>query len=41
MAPAHRTARIAISVVALTWLGIVFGLLLWIAASIAGAPYGP
>ncbi|HEY6569548.1 MAG TPA: hypothetical protein VIZ22_04620 [Candidatus Limnocylindrales bacterium] len=41
MAPAHRTARIAISIVALIWLGIVFGLLLWIAASIAGAPYGP
>ena len=41
MAPAHRNARIAISIVALTWLGIVLGLLLWIAASIAGTPYGP
>ena len=39
MAPSHRTARIAISIVALTWLGIVLGLLLGIAASIAGAPY--
>ena len=41
MAPSHRYARIAISIVALTWLGIVFGLFLWIAASIAGGPYGP
>lgn len=41
MAPAHRTARIAISIIALTWLGIVLGLLLGIAASIAGAPYAP
>ncbi len=39
MAPSHRNARIAISIVALTWLGIVLGLLLWIAASIAGGPY--
>ena len=39
MAPSHRTARIAISIVALTWLGIVLGLFLGIAASIAGAPY--
>ena len=41
MAPSHRSARIGISIVALSWLGIVLGLLLWIAASIAGAPYGP
>ena len=40
MAPSHRTARIAISIIALTWLEIVLGLLLGIAASIAGGPYG-
>lgn len=41
MEPSQRRFRIGISVVALTWLGIVLGLLLWIAAYIAGGPYGP
>jgi hypothetical protein len=35
MEPGRRRFRIAISVVAVAWLGIVFGLCLWIAASIA------
>jgi len=41
MEPSQRRFRIGISIVAMTWLGIVLGLLLWIAASIAGGPYGP
>ncbi len=40
MEPSHRKARIVLSVVALSWLGIVLGLLLWIAAAIAGGLYG-
>ena len=39
MEPSHRRARIAISVVGLTWLGIVLGLLLGIAAAIADGLY--
>ncbi len=35
MDPARRRFRIGISVVAVAWLGIVLGLSLWIAASIA------
>jgi len=41
MEPSHRLARFALSVVALSWLGVVLGLLLWIAALFAGSPYGP
>ena len=39
MEPSHRRARIAISAVALTWLGIVLGLLLGIATAIADGVY--
>ena len=35
MEPGRRRFRIAISIVATAWLGIVLGLCLWIAASIA------
>ena len=35
MEPDRRRFRIGISIVALAWLGIVLGLFLWIAASIA------
>ena len=35
MDPARRRFRIGISIVAVAWLGIVLGLFLWIAASIA------
>jgi hypothetical protein len=35
MEPARRRFRIGISIVAVVWLGIVLGLCLWIAASIA------
>ena len=41
MEPTQRRFRLGISIVALAWLGIVLGLLLWIAASIAGGPFGP
>ncbi|HEY4189259.1 MAG TPA: hypothetical protein VGM28_02475 [Candidatus Limnocylindrales bacterium] len=41
MEPNVRIARLAISVVALTWLGIILGLLLWIAAYLAAGPIGP
>ncbi len=41
METSQRRFRIGISVVALAWLGIVLGLLLWIAAYIAGGPFGP
>ena len=41
MEPSQRRFRLGISIVALAWLGIVLGLLLWIAAYIAGGPYGP
>jgi hypothetical protein len=37
MADSRRLARFAIAAVALTWLGLVFGLLLWIAAMVANA----
>ena len=39
MEPSHRRARIAISAMALTWLGIILGLLLGIAAAIADGLY--
>jgi hypothetical protein len=39
MEPSHRHARIAISAMALTWLGIILGLLLGIAAAIADGLY--
>ena len=38
MEPSQRRFRLGISIVALAWLGIVLGLLLWIAAYIAGGP---
>jgi hypothetical protein len=41
METSQRRFRIGISVIALAWLGIVLGLSLWIAADIAGGPYGP
>ena len=41
MEPSQRRFRLSISIVAVAWLGIVLGLLLWIAAYIAGGPYGP
>jgi hypothetical protein len=41
MTPARRRARIGLAAVGLTWLGVVFGLLLWIADEVASAPYGP
>jgi hypothetical protein len=37
MAPSRRLARFGIAGVALTWLGLVFGLLLWIADMVARA----
>jgi uncharacterized membrane protein len=37
MAQSRRLARFGIAAVALTWLGLVFGLLLWIAAMVANA----
>ena len=39
MEPSHRRARIAISAMAITWLGIILGLLLGIAAAIADGLY--
>ena len=39
MEPSQRRARIAISAMALTWLGIILGLLLGIAAAIADGLY--
>ena len=39
MTPSQRLARIAISSVALTWLGVVLGLLLLIAAYVLEGPY--
>ncbi len=41
MEPSQRRFRLGISIVAVAWLGIVLGLLLWIAAYIAGGPFGP
>ncbi len=41
MTPSRRLARFGISAIALTWLGLVLGLLLGIADLIASAPYGP
>jgi hypothetical protein len=41
MTPARRRTRFGIAAVALTWLGIVLGLLLRIADLLAAAPYGP
>jgi hypothetical protein len=38
MAQSRRLARIGIAAVALTWLGLVFGMLLWIADVVANAP---
>ena len=38
MAQSRRLARIGIAAVALTWLGLVLGLLLWIADMVANAP---
>jgi hypothetical protein len=38
--PSRRQARFAFSVIGLTWLGIVLGLLLWIADMVAGIPVG-
>jgi hypothetical protein len=40
MTPSRRLARFGISAIALTWLGLVLGLLLGIADLIASAPYG-
>ena len=37
MAHSRRLARFGIAAVALTWLGLVFGLLLWIADLVANA----
>jgi len=37
MAQSRRIARFGIAAVALTWLGLVFGLLLWIADMVAHA----
>ncbi len=37
MAQSRRLARFGIAAVALTWLGLVFGLLLWIADMVAQA----
>jgi len=34
--PARRRARLVLSLIGLTWLGIVLGLLLWIADLVAG-----
>jgi uncharacterized membrane protein len=41
MLPSRRLARLGITAVALTWLGLVLGLLLRIADLVASAPYGP
>jgi len=38
--PSRRRARFTMSVIGLTWLGIVLGLLLWIADLIAGYAVG-
>ena len=40
MAQSRRLARFGIAAVALTWLGLVFGLLLWIADMVANALQG-
>jgi len=40
MVPSQRTARIGLTTVALTWLGIVLGMLLRIADMVAGAMDG-
>ena len=37
MAPSRRLARFGIAAVGLTWLGLVFGLLLWIADMVTRA----
>jgi hypothetical protein len=38
MTQSRRLARLGVASVALTWLGVVLGLLLWIADMIANAP---
>ena len=38
MARSRRLARFGVAAVALTWLGLVLGLLLWIASMVANAP---
>jgi len=38
MARSRRLARFGVAAVALTWLGLVLGLLLWIAGMVANAP---
>ena len=39
MTPDQRRLRLSVSVIGLTWLGIVLGLLLRIAAVVATGPY--
>jgi hypothetical protein len=41
MLPSERRARVGISVVALTWLGVILGLMLRLADLVASAPPGP
>lgn len=36
LAPSRRRARLAVSVIGLTWLGVILGLLLWIADLLVG-----
>jgi hypothetical protein len=38
IAKSRRLARFGVAAVALTWLGLVLGLLLWIADMVANAP---
>jgi len=38
--PSRRRARFTVSVIGLTWLGMVLGLLLWIADQVAGFAAG-